>query len=420
MITAAASYKLAGGSAEIIGTARLVRSAYTGVDLNPTCADLTRRIAADPTDAAALLDLSILLLLNGQHGMAIEAQRLALSLRRSFHNVHGRGDGLKVLALMAPGDLQANTPIDFLLEGSDMVLISHYVDAATETLDNLPPHDVAFVAFAESEANNPILHNLERLLAGWRTPILNGAPQRLAALSRDGVASLLAAEASLLAPATALVPRSALDALAVGQGTLADHVPDAAWPIIVRPRDSHAGKGLEKIDGADELKAYLERYRDAEFYLSPFIDYRSADGRFAKYRVVFVDGRPFAGHAAFSHHWMIHYLNADMDKHELRRLEEAAWMGRFDTDFARRHAKAFAALHRRIGLDYFVVDCAELPDGRLLLFEAHVAMIVHTLDSEEVFPYKRPVMQRLFSAFAAALASAGASAETRRVAAQSR
>jgi hypothetical protein len=86
-------------------------------------------------------------------------------------------------------------------------------------------------------------------------------------------------------------------------------------------------------------------------------------------------------------------------------MEEAAWMADFDSDFAARHADAFEALHRRIGLDYFAIDCAEMADGRLLLFEADVAMIVHSMDSEVVFPYKKQPMNALFSAFENALAA---------------
>jgi hypothetical protein len=102
---------------------------------------------------------------------------------------------------------------------------------------------------------------------------------------------------------------------------------------------------------------------------------------------------------------MVHYLNAGMAEHAERRLEEASWMADFDTDFAVRHADAFAALHRRLGLDYFAIDCAELSDGRLLLFEADVAMIVHSMDSATVFPYKKQSMATLFAAFEDALAS---------------
>ena len=74
-------------------------------------------------------------------------------------------------------------------------------------------------------------------------------------------------------------------------------------------------------------------------------------------------------------------------------------METFDTDFAVRHARAFEVLCERMGLDYFGIDSAETRDGRLLVFEVDVAMIVHALDSAEVFPYKKPAMKRLFGAF---------------------
>ena len=71
----------------------------------------------------------------------------------------------------------------------------------------------------------------------------------------------------------------------------------------------------------------------------------------------------------------------------------------FDDGFARRHAAAFAALRERLGLGYFAVDCAETPDGGLLIFEADVAMIVHDLDPAELYPYKRVQMKKVFDAF---------------------
>ena len=73
-------------------------------------------------------------------------------------------------------------------------------------------------------------------------------------------------------------------------------------------------------------------------------------------------------------------------------------MEQFDA-FAARHAAGFAALHQRLGLDYFAIDCAELADGSILVFEADVAMIVHDLDPDELYPYKKPQMRRLFDAF---------------------
>jgi len=86
-----------------------------------------------------------------------------------------------------------------------------------------------------------------------------------------------------------------------------------------------------------------------------------------------------------------------------KRAEEARFMADFDADFARRHRPALAAIAERVGLDYFGVDCAETADGRLLLFEADIAMIVHAMDSAETFPYKRPQMRKVFDAFRAML-----------------
>ena len=54
-------------------------------------------------------------------------------------------------------------------------------------------------------------------------------------------------------------------------------------------------------------------------------------------------------------------------------------------------------------LDYFAIDCGELPDGSLLLFEADVAMIVHAMDPPDMFPYKAPQMRKVFAAFTAML-----------------
>ncbi len=74
-------------------------------------------------------------------------------------------------------------------------------------------------------------------------------------------------------------------------------------------------------------------------------------------------------------------------------------MATFETGFARRHAKAFSALHKRLGFDYYSIDCAETRDGRLLVFEADAAAIVHLMDPPDLFPYKQAPMQRVFEAF---------------------
>jgi hypothetical protein len=201
------------------------------------------------------------------------------------------------------------------------------------------------------------------------------------------------------------VARETLEKLAANLVEIPSLLPGQTYPIIVRPLGTHAGHGMEKISSEAELSGYLSRRQETQYFITPFIDYSGPDGKYRKQRIAFINGKAFASHFATSEHWMVHYLSAGMAEHADRRAEEAAWMESFDADFATRHAKAFDALHRRLGLDYFAIDCGELADGRLLLFEADVAMIVHAMDSATTFPYKKQAMRKLFDAFERALLS---------------
>jgi hypothetical protein len=168
----------------------------------------------------------------------------------------------------------------------------------------------------------------------------------------------------------------------------------------VRPRGSHAGVGLAKVEDGTALMRYLDNREEQEFFVSRFVDYASEDGLFRKYRVVFVEGRPFACHMAIAERWDIWYLNAGMSASSDKRLEEETFMRTFDIGFARRHRTALAMLAERIGLEYFIIDCAETKEGSLLIFEADNTAVVHNMDPPELFPYKPPQMKKIFDAFA--------------------
>jgi hypothetical protein len=57
-------------------------------------------------------------------------------------------------------------------------------------------------------------------------------------------------------------------------------------------------------------------------------------------------------------------------------------------------------------LDYVVIDCAQAPDGKLLVFEADNRGWVHATDPVDLFRYKQEPMQRVFTAFRAMLIKA--------------
>ena len=394
----------------VIGLAALARMAFRGADLGPVARSLGERRQRDPEDAAALLDLSLLELFQGRehHHALLQAEALRLQKLYRHEPAIAVSDPLRVLALAAPGNLMANTPIEFLVENSDIVLDVLFVTPGSPLPDPVPPHDVAFVAVAEGDANRPILDMLTRRLPKWPRPVIN-EPGPISRLSRDGVSRLLASVPGVCAPINLRIARARLARLAAGDAPADRALQDCRFPIIARPVGSHAGEGLEKLDDGAAVAAYLARQPQGEFFVAPFVDYSGSDGLFRKYRVVLIDGQAYAGHMAISSRWMIHYLNADMIDNPRNRAEEAAFMRDFDASFGARHQAALREIARRCGLDYLIMDCAETPDGRLLVFEVGNAMIVHSMDPELVFPYKTSQMRKLFGAFQAMLrARAGA------------
>ncbi len=388
----------------ILGLHRILPMAYRQESFETLWNERLQRLKADDRDAAALMDMAIILQSLSRTQDARVMMDQAITIRKDYAVVHGDGSGPRLLALVTAGDFMANTPIDFLLNGSNAVLLLHYVDAETPDLDDLPDHDIAFFGISEANDHGPVLARMERLLPSYRCPMMNRDPALIARLTRDGVSAMLADEPAILAPRSYRLSRAKAAAIASGEAPLGDHLPGGAFPIIMRPVGTHAGHGMERILAPSDLAAYLEGAHGDQFYIAPFVDYRGADGLFNKQRIVLIDGKPYASHMALSEHWMVHYLNAGMGESAAKRAVEAGWMEHFDTDFAQRHAAAFEALTRHIGLDYFGIDCAELPDGRLLVFEVDVAMIVHDMDDRETFPYKVKPMQKLFDAFMAAAA----------------
>jgi glutathione synthase/RimK-type ligase-like ATP-grasp enzyme len=390
--------------ASLIGVARLAKMAFDRTDMNPVQEDLVARIVRDPGDAAALMDLASVNVLFGLRADGLRLQALALRQNRLYRRPPTIADAapIRLLAFMAPGDFMANAPLEFLLEGSNVSLDMLYVEPGAALPETIPEHDLAIVAVGESDANRAILREVASLVRSWPRPVLN-APERIAALSRDAACARLGATGGMVIPRTVRIARWNLALVALGATTVASVLADGAFPIIARPIFSHAGDGLAKLDDPAAVADYLRTRPERQFYVSPFVDYRSADGLFRKYRVALIDGQPYASHMAVSEHWMVHYLNAGMTESAAKREEEARFMAAFDGDFALRHAAALRALAEGVGLEYFAIDCGELPDGSLLLFEADVAMIVHAMDPPDMFPYKGPQMRKVFAAFHAML-----------------
>lgn len=378
-----------------IGLASLMRMAMSGTNL----ADLVNIAAYNPNDADMLMGMSIIFQLTGNREMGLELQGKALRIRQLYHLPTANCQaGIRLLAIMRPGDMMDNTPVDFLLEGSDVALDILYVSLDLPVPASLPDHDVLVVAIGQSDQNLPLLEQVEKLIKSSQRPILN-KPNFISRLSRECVSRLLKSIPRVEIPITERIDKRDLEQIYRGEKPISALLEDGSFPVIIRPLGSHAGAGLARIDSLADLAEYLDAMQENQFNVARFVDYRGRDGLYRKCRIALIDGKPFVCHLAISENWMIHYKNAGMSESAAKRAEEANFMANFDEDFGHRHKEAFGIIGERMGLDYLVIDCGETPQGDLLIFEADNLGFVHAMDPVDIFPYKQPQMRKVFDAF---------------------
>ncbi|KIZ42324.1 MULTISPECIES: hypothetical protein [Rhodopseudomonas] len=388
-----------------IGFSAITRMAYDGVSLMPLWQQLMAKVDGGVATPGDGLDLALVtqLLGEGQAGHAIQTEVLAVhQLFRSLSRTGAAAGALRVLALAADTAMGDNTPIEFLLDQPGVELTTLYVVPGIALPDPLPAHDVTIVIAANVEDSRGALAEIARLAPIWPAPLLNG-PTKIRMLDRDTTPVLLAGIDGLEVPARIALTRAELAAVAQGTHPLAEIADGLDFPITARPRGARAGQGLCRIANRAALADYLAARAEDDFVVQRFVDTASEDGLFRKYRLVVIDGQPYACHMAISEQWNAWYVTAGMAQSPSKQLEEATFFYTFDFGFALRHRTPLTELITRIGLDYFTIDCAQDANGDLVVFEIGNTAVVHDMDSDEQLPYRSRQMNKLFDAFAAML-----------------
>ncbi len=322
-----------------------------------------------------------------QKDVALGMQQKAISHQKIFRLTNPTQPSLRLLGLVGPGDMYENTPLDFLIENTNIRLDLLYLTPHEDFPDEIPDHDVAFVALGESEKNLPILKKVQLKLSSWPKPVINTVEQ-LYLCRRDRLFNLLKNVPGLLVPSCIRISKKGIN------------IASLKFPITIRPIDTHAGIGLQKLNCRKDLATYLDLYLDNDlFYLSDFIDYQSHDGYFRKFRIALIDKKPYICHLAIGEDWIVNYMGAKMYGDAQKRLEESLFMAGFEDNFALTHQNALFQIADKLNLDYVVIDCGLTKDGLLLLFEADGGAWVHATDPQELFAYKTPIMQKVFVAF---------------------
>ncbi|HEY5412205.1 MAG TPA: tetratricopeptide repeat protein, partial [Caulobacteraceae bacterium] len=401
--------------------------AYAALDLNQLAVDhLTRAAALDPASKWAHANLGSMLYRSGDLEGAERCCRRALDLDPALANAHQNLSGIladrgqaeearhhrdaaygirNIVVERAPRPRanvlvlttadSGNVPHRFLLPADRYSRIDWFIEYAPPgQAAELPPFDVVFNIIGDSDYSGPTDAAVAAFVEGCDRQVLNH-PARIGPTRRDRLPELLAGIEHVLAPKAARLDEDA------GAGCdLAAWVAAAglSYPLLLRPIGSHGGRGLTLVRAAAELEGI-----DAEggAYATEFIDFSTpADGLFRKYRVIFVDRRPYPYHLAISGDWLVHYETAGMWGHAAHQAEELRFLEDPGRALGPEASAAISAIGARLDLDYAGVDFSILPDGRVLVFEANATMLVHPEAAGEL-AHKNPYVERITSAFQA-------------------
>jgi hypothetical protein len=146
-----------------------------------------------------------------------------------------------------------------------------------------------------------------------------------------------------------------------------------------------------------QLLIFLNRHDAGSYYLTPFVDYRSNDGYFRKYRFVCAGDEILPYHLAIDDKWKVHHVTTSMASHAWMQAEEQAFLEDPWRVFGLAQRAALQSIRDAMGLDYFGIDCALDRDGAVVVFEANASMLVH--GNNRQFPYKKEVVERIRQSF---------------------
>jgi len=323
----------------------------------------------------------------GERAAAEENYKRAAKLRPLIKVPAARAvPEFSVLLLFAP--FAGNTPTEYLMAKPpyeiNIAPLFAGMPCDIETLKKSGQVVINFVS--DADQGRELLPQVVKIVDSLRMPVINH-PSKIQKTTREGIAQLLRG-----------IPGCRLAQVVrhMAGEKLPAKLPFAA-PMLARPAGTHGGEKFEKIENLSALEALIRQEPEADHYLMEYIDYKSTDGHFRKYRFIFVDGQILPYHLAIGNDWKVHHITTDMHKTDWMQAEEKTFLEKPEAVFSPKNCQSLHAIRQAVGLDYFGIDCGLDRDGNLVVFEVNASMLVH--QHNEAFPYKTPFVENIKRAF---------------------
>ena len=352
-------------------------------------ADIEAFLALEPQNVEALVAKANALQSVGRLDDARATYRAAVLQRPILSRAAGKSPSeFRSLFIFEP--LGGNTPIDDLISQAPfesnmlMLLPEAAVDASSL------PGDVVVNLISDVDKSAAALEVCEALVEGLAKPIVNH-PSKALLTGRADIARALSNISDCHMPVTRDYSVPDL-AEAIRQREF-----QIAHPLIIRAAGTHGGEEMELVDSDAGLDRYLKSTQAAKVYVTDYADYRSGDGYFRKYRIMFVGEQALPYHLAIGSQWKVHHASTDMLNHPWMQEEEAKFLNDPHSVLSPAHYAALHQIQAKVGLEFFGIDCAIDRSDRLVIFEVNASMLVHLRN--ESFPYKTEAVVRIKTAF---------------------
>lgn len=252
----------------------------------------------------------------------------------------------------------------------------------------------------DPDLNPVVLGHADKFLKSFKGRIIN-QPAAVLGSTRDKVATLLAGIDGLVVPSIARFRgRPALAAAAIAKAGI-------RFPAILRRTGHHDGRIEGLMADADAVMAVIDP--SISYYLTEFVNGRSAEGLFHKIRIFFFGDQGVVRHRLVSDHWNVHAPDRKrvLVQHPEHIETECRYVEGGIAAMPPEVQRVLAEVRVRMPLDYFGIDFSIMPDGRLLLFEANATMMFFPVVAEPPFGYSAAVLTQGTAAFDAMLVGGG-------------
>lgn len=356
---------------------------------------LLGRLAEAEAPCLAALEIDDNLITPRQNLSAILAERDPAAARKYRDRAYGsqqifldqtRAKDHRILVLAAAD--AANVPLQHLLLRRRYTVIRWYIEYAKPGQPQcLPTYDIALNSIGDPDFIPDLSAEIDAFIADIDDRLLNSLAS-IRNTARHSLPAVLGGLSNTLVPAVMRVEHSGAGfARLIG-------VDGIRLPVLVRPLGSHGGTGLVKVDHERGFAAIVA----SSYYVTNFVDFKSEDGLYRKYRAIYIDGKVFPYHLAISSSWLVHYWTSSMEQHPGRRIEEEIFLSNPEAAIGCAAWRAVFQIGERLGLDYGGIDFGLLEDGTVLVFEANATMLIHP-ETDPMFDYRNPAVKAIQSAF---------------------